>query len=84
MINNKYIRNTSKMLSFNRNGNHHHGNTLKGLSLNVSIKSHPFGVGIMAVGKIFLLKDNHFVIFIRNYGFNFLLKDNHFVIFIRN
>ncbi|MCL2064098.1 MAG: hypothetical protein FWG98_06960 [Candidatus Cloacimonetes bacterium] len=29
----KYHRNTSKMLSFNRNLIHHHENTLKGLSL---------------------------------------------------
>ncbi|MCL2064424.1 MAG: hypothetical protein FWG98_08635 [Candidatus Cloacimonetes bacterium] len=33
MTNNKYHRNTSKMLSFNRNVVHHHENTLKGLSL---------------------------------------------------
>ena len=69
MLNQKYLRNTSKMLSFNRNGKHHHDNTLKGLSFasHILIETHPFRVGIDRLENVFLLKGNHFVIFIRNY-----------------
>ena len=73
MDNDKHLINTSKMLSFNRNRVHHHEDTLKGLSFDghVLIETHPFRVGIMDVGKVFLLKDNHFVIFIWNFDLLF-------------